>query len=98
MDPAGTKSGLTRIDYSEGGKLVKIPGLDENSNVGDFWSYEEGFETDHGLVVKDFRQAARIANIDVSNLVSDIGAADIIDLMISANYKIDDLSNGKGVW
>jgi hypothetical protein len=78
--------------------LVKIPGLDENGAVGDFWGYEEQFLTDHGLVVKDYRQAARIANIDVSNLVSGAGAADLIDLMISADYKIDSKDNGMGVW
>lgn len=96
--PSGTKSGITRTDYSAGGKLVKIPGIDENGNVGDFWGYEEEFCTDHGLVVKDYKQAARICNIDVSNLVSGVGAADLIDLMISANYKIDSEENGQGVW
>jgi len=95
--PKGTKWGIRREDFSKGGKLVKIPGLDENGNAGDFWGYEEDFLTDHGLVVKDYRQAARIANIDVSDLLT-ASPADIIDLMISANYKIDDLNNGKGVW
>lgn len=95
--PKGTNAGLTRTDHSKGGKLIQIPGLDENGNAGNFWGYEEEFMTDHGLVVKDYRQAARIANIDISNLVAGSGA-DLIDLMISANYKIDDLSNGMGVW
>lgn len=97
--PKGTTSGLTRIDHSTGGKLVKIPGVDDNGNVGDFWGYEEEFLTDHGLVVKDYRQAVRIANIDISDLVAAAGSeADLIDLMISADYKIDDPSNGMGVW
>jgi hypothetical protein len=96
--PKGTSAGLKRIDHSAGGKLVKIPGIDENGNPGDFWGYEEEFITNHGLVVKDYRQACRIANIDVSNLVSGAGAADLIDLMISADYKIDSKENGTGVW
>jgi len=96
--PKETKSGLTRTDYSAGGKLVKIPGIDEQGNVGDFWGYEEEFCTDHGLVVKDYRQVACVRNIDVSNLVSGVGAADLIDLMISADYKIDSQENGQGVW
>lgn len=96
--PKGTSSGLKRIDHSAGGKLVKIPGLDENGAAGDFWGYEEEFITNHGLVVKDYRQAARICNIDISNLVSGSGAADLIDLMISADYKIDSKENGTGVW
>jgi hypothetical protein len=96
--PTGTKAGLKRVDHSAGGKLVKIPGIDKNGNVGDFWGYEEQFITNHGLVVKDFRQAARIANIDVSNLVTGTGAADLVDLMISADYLIDSQENGAGVW
>lgn len=96
--PKGTTAGLTRKDHSVGNKMVQIHGTDENGNPGTFWGYEEEFMTDHGLVVKDYRQAVRIANIDVSNLVSGTGAADLIDLMISANYKIDSLENGKGVW
>lgn len=96
--PAGTQSGLKRTDYSKGGQLVQIQGLDANGNAGTFWGYEEAFEINHGLVVKDYRQAARIANIDVTLLKSGVGAADLIDMMISANYKIDSLSNGMGVW
>lgn len=96
--PAGTQSGLKRTDHSAGGKLVQIYGTDRNGNPGTFWGYEEQFEIDHGLVVKDYRQAARIANIDTPALVSGTGAADLIDLMISAAYKIQDPSNGKGVW
>lgn len=96
--PSGTSAGLKRIDHSAGGKHVQIHGTDENGNPGTFWGYEEEFITNHGLVVKDYRQCARIANIDVSNLVSGNSAADLIDLMISADYKIDSQENGKGVW
>ena len=39
----------------------------------------------------------RRVNIDISDLIAGSGA-DLIDLMISANYKIDSLQNGKGVW
>lgn len=95
--PKGTQAGLSRTDHSAGGKLVQIPGLDVNGNPGHFYGYEEEFMTDHGLVVKDFRQAARIANIDVSDLKTG-SAADLIDMMISANYLIDSLQNGKGCW
>lgn len=94
--PAGTSSGLKRTDMSAGGKLVQIAGTDENGNAGTFWGYEEDFEIDHGLVVKDYRQASRIANIDVSDLKT--GGADLLDLMISAAYKIHNPQNGRGVW
>ncbi len=96
--PAGTQAGLKRTDRSAGGKLVPINALDSAGAAGTIWGYEEQFEVDHGLVVKDYRQACRIANIDVDLLKSGVGAADMIDLMISAHYKIHNPQNGKGVW
>lgn len=88
--PAGTQAGLKRTDYSAGNKLVQLQGLDAAGNTGTFYGYDEIFELDHGLVVKDWRQAARIANIDVSNLVTNTTPADLIDLLITASYKLDD--------
>lgn len=96
--PAGTQAGLKRIDRSPNNSQVQINALDSNGVAGNFWGYEEQFEIDHGLVVKDYRQAARIANIDPVTLRSGVGAADLIDLMISAAYKIHNPSNGKGFW
>jgi hypothetical protein len=95
--PQGTQAGLKRTDRSEGGRLVQIQGLDQNGNPGTFWGYEEQFEVDHGLVVKDYRQAARIANIDTIDLFG-MNPADLIDLMISADYRIHTKQNGKGIW
>ena len=96
--PAGTQAGLKRTDRSAGGKLVPIQGTDLNGNYGNFWGFEEQFEVDHGLVVKDFRQASRVANIDIAALNSGVSAADLITLMIDAHYKIHNLQNGVGVW
>lgn len=96
--PAGTQAGLKRTDRSAGNKEVQIQATDSAGNPGSFWGYEEQFEIDHGLVVKDYRQAARIANIDPALLKSGVGAADLIDLMISAHYKIHNPSNGMGVY
>lgn len=95
--PKGTQSGITRKDHTPNSNLVKIQGIDQNGKAGDFWGYEESFKTDSGLVVKDFRQCARICNIDVSDLAAGTGA-DLVDLMISADYLIDSDSNGQGVW
>lgn len=96
--PKGTQAGLKRTDRSKGQNLVQIYGTDENGDPGHFYGYEEQFEIDHGLVVKDYRQAARIANIDVSNLQSGSSAADLIDLMVNAMYKLDSLENGQPVF
>jgi hypothetical protein len=96
--PKDTTAGLKRIDRSPGDQLVQIQGTDQNSNTGFYWGYEEDFEIDHGLVVKDYRQASRIANIDIDLLKSGVGAADLIDLMISGHYKIWNIQNGVGAW
>lgn len=96
--PSGTQAGLKRTDRSAGGQQVQINALDTAGNAGTIWGYEEQFEIDHGLVVKDFRQASRICNIDPALLKSGVGAADLIDLMISADYKIHSSENGQGVW
>jgi hypothetical protein len=96
--PKGTQAGLKRTDRSAGNKEVQIQALDSNGAAGSFWGYEEQFEIDHGLVIKDYRQGARIANIDPALLLSGVGAADLIDLMISAAYKIHNPQNGNGVW
>lgn len=94
---AGTQQGLKRTDHSEGGKLVQIQGLDVNGNPGTFYGYDEQFEIDHGLVVKDYRQAARLCNIDISDLKGGTGV-DLIENMIKLDYLINDPSNGQGVW
>lgn len=91
--PKGTTAGLSRTDHGK----VQIHGLTAAGAAGTYWGLEEQFEIDHGLVVKDYRQAARIANIDVSELVAGTGA-DLVDLAISANYKIDSQENGQGIW
>jgi len=96
--PEGTQAGLKRIDRSVGGKEVPINALDSTGAAGTIWGYEEQFEIDHGLVVKDFRQASRICNIDPALLLSGVGAADLIKLMIRAKYKIHNIQNGNFVW
>lgn len=94
--PAGTTAGLKRTDRSPGNTRIQIQGTDQDGNAGTYWGYEEDFEFDHGLVVKDYRQASRVCNIDQALLKSGAGAADLIDLMISGYYKIHNPSVGKG--
>lgn len=96
--PEGTQAGLKRIDRSQGNTQVQIAALDSAGDAGSFWGFEEQFEIDHGLVVKDYRQAGRIANIDPALLLSGVAAANLIDLMISLKYRIHNPQNGQGVW
>jgi hypothetical protein len=83
--PAGTQAGMKRTDYSQGGNLVQIQMLDAAGNASNYYGYDEIFELDHGLVVKDFREASRVCNIDVSDLIAgNINAAVLVDRMIEA--------------
>jgi len=52
--------------------------------------YREKWNWKGGIVVKDWRCAARICNIDISNLVAQSSAADLIEKMIEAFYMLPD--------
>lgn len=61
----------------------------QDSNGRNFMGYRDHFKWNCGLVVRDYRAAARIANLDVSDLVTgQVAAADLIKLMIKAYYRI----------
>lgn len=98
--PAGTQSGIKRIDEGR----VQIHGvMDDGVTPGTFWGYEERFEVNHGLVIKDYRGVACVRNIDVSDLIAGgVGAADILALMTRAWYKVPaqirTALKGKAVW
>ena len=59
---------------------------------------QEHYIWKNGLVLRDWRSVVRIANIDVSNLVGVSSAADIIELMIKAMYRIPQLKAVKPVF
>lgn len=54
--------------------------------------YEDQFQWEMGLAVKDWRYCVRIPNIDISALTSKSSAAPLIDLMIKAIHRIPNLS------
>lgn len=58
-------------------------------------AYQDQFKFKCGLVLADWRYVVRICNIDISNLVSDSGAADLIELMIKSTHLVHNLNMGK---
>lgn len=95
MYPKGTVGGLFHEDVTV--NRTAMPGnagamtgdvlLDANGKA--FMGYRDHFMWNCGLVIRDYRAIARIANIDVSDLIAGgVNAANIIDLMITAYYKI----------
>lgn len=71
--PKGSKIGLVHED------LGVIDAFDEDNKR--FRAYADWFQWKFGLAVENWRYVVRIANIDVSNLVNESSAANLIKLM-----------------
>ena len=85
--PQGTRAGL--FEDFRGQVTVR------DSDGGQFEAYRTHYQWFAGFVVRDVRCAVRICNVDVSDLVAgNSSAADLIDLMISATYKLPKTARG----
>lgn len=91
--PKGTMAGLQHKDHGE-------QTVDNAAGVtgAKMRAYQDQFIWNTGLVVKDWRYAVRIPNIDISNLVAKSSAADLEELMIKALHRIPSLSYGKAAF
>lgn len=78
--PKGSMAGLTMED------LGTFDAFDTVNNryraVGDIYKWK------CGIVLKDWRYVVRISNIDVSNLTTEQGAADLLKAMIKALHRV----------
>lgn len=88
--PKGTTAG---IDHQNLGEVTLF---DAAGNK--YQGYRGHYEWHTGLVVADWRYVVRICNVDVSNLISGSGAADLVNLMIEASERIPSLRMGKAAW
>ena len=61
------------------------PVLDSASNT--YQAYRDHFKWEIGLVLRDWRYVARIANIDVT-LLTGVSAANLINLLVRALYRL----------
>jgi hypothetical protein len=77
--PKGKITGLQHKDMGE------WPVQDPAGNT--YQAYRDHFKWEIGLVGRDWRYAARIANIDVT-LLSGVSAANLINLMVRALYRL----------
>lgn len=80
--PKGSQGGLQHKDL---GEMDAFDAGDTNSR---YRALVDWYQWKCGLVVKDWRFAVRIANIDVSNLTSQANQADLLELMAVAVDKI----------
>lgn len=61
-------------------------------------AYQDHWKWKCGVVLKDWRQAVRICNIDISNLTGESSAADLRKLMIKAMHRIHNINMGTPVF
>lgn len=90
--PKGQQGGLQHNVMNNGNGGL-WPVLDANSNQ--YLAYKEQFKWQLGLSVADWRYVVRIANIDVSDL-STVNAANIINALIRAVYRMPTMPTGAG--
>lgn len=86
--PKGSKAG---IQHEDKGQVT----LDDVAG-GHYEGYRSHYKWDIGLVVRDWRYAVRIANIDTSALSAT--TVDLIDAMTEAYYKIPAFGMGKAAF
>jgi hypothetical protein len=78
--PKGSAAGVKRNDCG------KIPVTDGNGNR--YMAYREEFSWHFGVTVRNWQYIARVANIDVSNLVINAATgADLVNLLTEAYYR-----------
>lgn len=70
--------------------------LDANNNP--YLAYVDRYQWKIGLAVPDWRYVVRIANIDVSNLITLSSNADLINLMIRAQGKVPSQTVGRSAF
>lgn len=88
--PKGSTVGLTHQDLGEV-TVETTAGIAGNR----MRAFQDRWQWKCGLVVKDWRFAVRIANIDVSDLVANTTPADLTDLMIRAIHRVPNLRLGR---
>lgn len=86
--PKGSKAGLNHQDLGE----VTL----QDAEGGKYQGYRTHYKWDLGMTLRDWRYAARIANLDVSDLAGgSADAADIVKNLIKAVHRIPNLQMGR---
>jgi len=91
--PKGSKAGLRHDNY---GEVTSERTLGSNGTrmrvLQDRWQWK------CGLVLKDWRQTSRIANIDIPTLVDGTSVVSLTEEMIRAVHRIQNINMGKAVF
>jgi hypothetical protein len=90
--PQGSKAGLEHQDM--GVELVD----DGSGTSAMFRAYRDYFSWNCGIALRDWRYVVRVANIDVSNLIAESSATDILKAMTKAVHKLPKSGQGRKVF
>lgn len=85
--PKGSKAGLQHNDYGE--QTIENAGGVTGARLR---VLQERFQWKAGIALKDWRYCVRICNLDISNLVAESSAADLVKLLIKAVHRIPNLA------
>jgi hypothetical protein len=96
--PKGTMAGLTHEDYGLQTVQTAAAGSAVGITSGFMRAYQDRFVWEPGLALRDWRYVVRIANIQVSSLVTNSSPANLITLMSRALDRIPSLKGCMPVW
>lgn len=91
--PKGSKVGLQHEDL--GLQTIETTAGIAGSRMR---AYQDHWQWKMGLALKDWRYVVRMPNIDISALVTNTSAADLVNLMIKATHRIPNFSAGKAAF
>lgn len=92
ITPKGSKTGLTVTDKGQ----VTVENADGNG--GRMEAYRTHYKWDLGFTLRDWRYAARVCNIDVSDLTTSANTQALIRYMIMASERIPQFGMGRAAW
>ena len=88
--PKGSKAGFQHKDLGE----VTLQMTLEDGRTGQYQGYRTHYKWDIGLVMRDWRYAVRIANVNLASITDD----NLIRFMIQASERLPDEKLGRPVW
>jgi hypothetical protein len=91
--PKGSQGGLVHEDLG-----VDTVQTGTGIGTGRMRAYVDRWQWKCGLVVKDWRYVVRTANIDISNLVAESSAADLVKSMVKMIHRVPAMGMGRPVF
>lgn len=88
--PKGSEAGLQHKDHGE--QTIETTSGIAGSRMR---AFQDQWIWHCGLALRDWRYAVRIANIDISNLVAESSAANLVKLLIKALHRIPTMGVGR---